>query len=300
MKQLSYSLYIFLLLCLSGCESQGGAESYQILPKIGEVQTSITHYHSDFFSKWSDETNRTIDFSFAVQVTDPQGLRNLYHILALDNAREEYYALLGGDREFYSFSAWYKSYFQGFERTVYNIYEPDRVNLQDWSMYAVDGHNNTTTRNFEFTLPDGEPVVDQQYVYSSTYETPDTDGIPALEAMTIAENNLSIVADIETESYLIEFDVSDERAKYYAFWFYDSDINPEKIATVDERTTPIVFGQKVSVQLPWSDIQFASGYTTEDVFGVHIVLMDDPVEFKYLENDFRPSYLGVSEYLVLP
>jgi len=304
LKQLGYPIYFFLYLCLSACESNEGPISSQNAPVIGQIQTNITHYHPSYFDKWDDEIKRTIDYSFAVKMSDPQGLGNIYHLLAMDTAREEYHALLGGELEFYTLSDWYQDYFKGFERTVYNIYSPDRVNLKNWSMYAVDRQNNQTTRDFEFTLPDGEPVLDEQYVYSSIYENPDIEGIPGLEAMSISENSLSIVSNLETESYTIEFEVSDARAKNYALWFFNSGINPDEIGTVDQFSSsivsnPIVLGQKVSMQLPWSEIQIKQNYSVEDVFGVHIVLLDEPVEFKFLEHELRSSYLGVSEYLTL-
>ena len=304
MKLFIYPIYLFLYLCLSACESNEGPSNSQSSPKVGQIQTNITHYHSSYFDKWDDKINRTIDYSFAVTVSDPQGLGNIYHLLAMDNAREEYHALVGGELEFYTLSDWYQHYFKGFERNVYNIYSPDRVNLKNWTMYVVDSENNQVFHDFEFTLPDGEPVLDEQYVYSSAYENPGFEGVPGLEAMSISENSLSIISNPETESYIIEFEVNDTRAKNYAIWFFDGDVNPNKIATVDQFSAsivsnPIVHGHKVSMQLPWSEIQIKQDYSVEDVFGVHIVLLDEPIEFKFLESELRPSYLGVSEYLIL-
>jgi len=294
----------FLSLSLGACVSNEGGDQD---PTIGEVQTNIIHYHPSYAAKWPDGAQRTIDYTFALQANDPQGLDDILHLWAVDTytALGQYHAIVGGSVQFYPVDVWYQADFQGFERRVYNLFSLDRVNLKTWHIESIDHDGNNTQRSFEFTLPDGEPLVDQQYVYSSTYENPTENGVAALEAMTIADNGLSIIADEASESYTIEFTVSDDRAKNYALWFYDNAESPVEIGVVDQlslsiTSSPIVLGEKTTLQLPWSEIQLKDGYSIEDVFGVHVVLKDEPVAFKFLVNELWSTYYGVSEYLVLP
>jgi len=294
----------FLSLSLGACVSNEGGDQD---PTIGEVQTNIIHYHPSYTAKWPDEIQRTLDYTFALQANDPQGLGDILHLWAVDTftALGEYHAIVGGSVQFYPVEVWYQADFQGFERRVYNLFSLDRVNLQTWHIESIDHDGNNTQRSFEFTLPDGEPAQNEQYVYSSSYENPTENGVAALEAMTIAGNGLSIIADEVSESYTIEFTVSDDRAKNYALWFYDNAESPVEIGVVDQlslsiASSPIVFGEKTTLQLPWSEIPLKDGYAREDIFGVHVVLLDQPVAFKFLANELWSTYYGVSEYLVLP
>jgi len=290
---------ISLLVVLTAC-SGDSSNSDANTPVIGKIYTDINHQHSSFYNKWNITPNRTIRFTFSAQVTDPQGINNLKEIYVENLNNNWTWYLLG------NFNNCYVEAGGVFECTFYSDIQLDSINLNNWVLVAKDQDDNITRKNFSFLLPGGSQANNESFVYSSAYSDSNYNGIAALEAMTLSNNNLVFTSNPGTRSFHIEFETTDERAVHYSFAFYEGSnqknyVGEACLCSPSIESMPIIFGQKVVIDLPWSEISLDQAtYDVEDINGLHIKLYDQPIDW------ITPNYEGIwfnyisySEYISL-
>lgn len=291
----------------SGSSSQGIVDSSA--PQFSEVQVDIIHYHPSFWQKWSSSPERGVQITFEFQVTDPDGLSDIAEVYVLNLQTDDYYEIYGGPNNV-PLESHYNSLSNSFSARFYTWLGPEGgsikefVTLTDWVVIAVDAEGNITEQEFEFTLPDHALALEEHYVYSDLYTSPDYFGIPALEAMSISDNRLSLENQIDTQSFNIQFRTKDYRAMEYVIEFYGTAPDYPYLGTVSTKSpslvsTPIVTGMLTNVDLPYSEIGFIDGAQSSDVGGIHIVLLNEPVDHAFNENLIWYSYMSFSEFVPL-
>lgn len=296
------SIQKLILLCivvssLIGCSS-GGSDNNDSL-KIEAIQTDILHSHSSFYEKWNYSPVISIRFTTFIIVKDPLGVSNLKAIYIRNKTNDRFWDIFGGPNN-RPLEDCYDSAFDTFECVFHSSVSLDKINLKNWEVVVENRQGVISHRDFEFLLPGGDSAEDTQFVYSSIYNGSKTNGIPAIEAMTIAENGLVFRSDSESQSFHIEFETTDSRAKHYSFIFYDDTesinaIGGAKAISPSITSMPIVFGQKTKIDLPWSEINIER--PINDINGLHIVLFDEPIE--WLDQGIWFNYRSLSEFLTL-
>ena len=292
------ALLLIFTIFLTSCS---GGSSKIAPPKIGSIYTDIVHYDQSFFRKWDYSPNSTIWFTIAVNVSDPKGARNLSEIYVHDKVSDRYWAILGGQYNLTQEEC-YDSGHDIYECVYYSSISLDRINLKNWEIVAENKQGKVSRKNFEFKLPSGEPVGDEEFAYSTVYNDSVQNGIKALEAMTISENELEFSSNSNTQSFHIEFENTDDRATHYSFAFYDGTEDIDSIAQVESNSPsiesmPIIQGQKTALDIPWSEVDFYNNGAISDINGVHIRLYDEPV--KWLDDHQWFNYISYSEFVRL-
>lgn len=295
------TLLAILITFMTACSSSGPSEETPSL-KIGDIFTDIIHYHESFNDKWGVTPNSTIKFSVSVNVSDPKGVANLSQLYFYNKVTERQWFMLGGPSEL-THKSCYINNLDIFECIYYSSVSLDRVNLTDWEIVAENTQGKTTRKSFEFLLPSGDAVIDEQFVYSDTYSGSTLGGVAALEAMTISDNKLTFSSNPDTQSFHIEFENLDSRATNYALAFYDGTIDINYIAQAHVNSPsivsmPIIQNQTTSLDLPWSEIELYNGASINDINGLHITLYDTPIESSTYSIWF--NYLSFSEFITLP
>jgi len=295
-----------LIILLSACGSDSVPDpetENSSAPKISRVYSDVTHYHPSFWDKWGEPSTRGLLQSFNFKVEDPEGLSNIQDIYIYNYVYQRYYIISGG-RDNIPLEAFYRTSSQDFSVSFFTLNSQERAELKNWRVVAIDKEGNVSEREFEFVLPNSEPLDGESYAYSAQYSSPDFGGIAALEVMTIDDSGLAIEADPGSQSFNIKFRTIDERASNYSIAFYGAAPEYKYLGWVSQRSPsvvsqPIITGQQTSLDLPWSEIYFEDGDQPDDISGVHITLYNDPVDNEFLENYIWFSYLAYSEYFTL-
>lgn len=291
---------IIFIVSLTACTS--GGESGK--PVIGDIYTDIYHNHSSFYDKWNDPLNTRIEFTISVDVSDPQGFEDLAYIYVQPQNQDIYWRLLDLTDNFLHDQCYLAEY-DIFECIFWDQDNWDSIPLGNWEIIAGDRGGNESRKPFEFKLPGGLERHNEEFAYSAEYTGSKFNGVEALETMTIAENDIVFSSDPVSETFRIEFEATDDRAKHYSFAFYDgtADINyVGRTCTCDTviQDTPIVMGQKVVIDFPWSDIAMGDGYSVSDINGLHIRLYDEPIEWITPNSTgIWFNYVSYSEFITL-
>lgn len=265
-------IFLGVTLILSACSSGPSADEFS--PKIGEIDTTITHHHSSH----KPEKERSISFIARVSVTDPDGLGDITNIY-IHNKNNNSYFIFKNNSKLNSDADCFQE--QAIIECVFSTKEyPDEMNLRGYDLVAVDFHGYVSRKSFEFKLPNGIAVDDEEFVYSDEYLGGTPNGIKGLEVMTIANNQMVFTFD---EQYLhIEFVSNDEedRVKEYGVSLYNDAAVREHVATVsfDEsaiQEAPIESGIKTIVDIPLNQVVFEDGFGKSNIKGLHIVLFDE-------------------------
>jgi hypothetical protein len=309
-------ILIFTSLVTACSDSSGGGGAFE----IGEVDTQISHTHASFYEQLDDSPSRTIEFSvsFAMSLSEEPGyLRKLF---VRDKSTGRFWSVLDSQSGQLEDEC---SVSEGttYACTFYSNADLDRVSLKQWEVVAENKEAEVISKGFEFLLPGGETVEAERFVYSSTYADSTSNGIAALEAMSILENELAFTADSGAQSFTIQFSSKDARAKNYAFAFdniTDGTLNSIGLAAYDSpsiASMPLVVGdrrddadendfsefsyenQVISISIPWSEITLIGSATIGTINGVHIHLFDEPASSQSSELWF--NYSSISEYLEL-
>jgi len=286
-----------LTFLLTGCSGSGSSDSL----KVGNISTDIVHYHPSFYGKWDVTPNRSIRFTVSVSINDSKGTDNLSDLYFHDKVNDRYFDMLGGPDNLTKEECYYSD-FDVFECRYYSSINLDRVNLSNWEVVVENKQGKSSRKDFEFLLPNGDLVNDEQFVYSSIYNDSTNSGIAALEAMTTANNGLVFSSNPGSQSFHIEFENKDNRATHYSFAFYDATSDISNIAKVGSNSPsiesmPIIQDQKTSIDIPWSEITLYDNATINDINGLHIKLYDEPIE--WLNDELWFNYISYSEFLIL-
>lgn len=303
-------VFFSITLAITACSS--GPSEDEFAPKIGDIYTDIAHFHPTFYSKWPSQDQRTIAFTVSATVSDPDGLINMKEIYVLDlNSQWKWYLYSSADAN--PSSRCYKGN-NIFECRFYSTDREDYVGLKGYELVAVDLHGYATSKSFELKLPAGELAVDETFVYSDEFwngpnNSIDGVGIAGLEVMTIANNDMVFTSDLADKDKIIhvEFESKDDRnlVQNYAFALYDNSDEPKLVGEVrfnslSIKNKPIVLGEKTIVDIPLTEIEFADGFTANDIDGLHVVLLDAPTT--WTQGDVAGkwfNYLGYSEFITL-
>ena len=305
-KRFNLIKLIALTLLLSAC---GGSSTTpedattNTAPEISSIYTDIIHYHPSFWEKWETSPTKGIQITFSFRVDDPDGLSDIDDIYVRNYVNNDDYDIYSGPNNV-PLERFYNSRFNTFEGTFYTFGSLDRVDLRNWVVVASDKNGNITEREFEFSLSDYELAPDSDYVYSDQYSSPDYNGVAAMDAMTISENNLALESNIGTQSFNIKFQTNDDRASHYAITFYGSAPDYKYLGWANQISpsivsTSIVTGEQTSLDLPWSEIYFIEDAQPIDVNGVHVILFNEPIEKDFIEDYIWYSFLAYSEYFTL-
>lgn len=294
--------FVFLISSImAGCSS-GPSES-EFAPKIGQIETTITHTHPSAHQHLTSAEQRTISFTIRVSITDPDGLGDITTVYIRDKSHNSYWILK--DHSELNENADCIQSDEIITCTFYSSERPDEIELSGYELVAADLHTYQTSKEFEFKLPAGDLIDNEEFVYSATYTGGTPNGIPALEAMNEVDNALVFNVDFDAEIMHVKFETTDDRAKHYGISLYDSTADKSLVGkvvydSVAISNNPIVFGEKTILDIPFSNISFETGYDQEDIYGAHIVLLDTPVDSDQLEVESKWfNYSGFSELLTL-
>lgn len=271
-------LTVPLCLGLSACSSGPGEEEFA--PQILAVNSAIFHRHPSFYAHTPDIAQRTIDIRISVNVSDPQGIEDLLKIYVIDPTDGRTISLLDANAV-NGFSTCYKNngiFLCHFHSTIH----PDHLTLKNFEVVVQDLSGYTRRKTFNFLLTGGEQPEEEIFAYSAKYTGDTTNGYPALEAMTIQDNAMFFTADAGTQSFHIEFETKDDRAKEYSIGFFDAELPSNLLGSANMNSAsivsnPIIFGQPTTVDIPWSEIDFEDGYSVADIKRLHINLYDNPI-----------------------
>lgn len=281
LKSLLSSLFIApLCLALSACSSGPGEEEFA--PQINEIYSSVAHRHPSFYEKWPTDIQSTIDLRFSVSISDPQGIGDLLLVYVRDINGSITYPLF--DAKFNNpFSFCYSG--AGIFECPFPTKAPyNSANLKNFEVVVQDRNGYIRRKPFNLLLAGGEQPEQETFVYSDTYTEDTTNGYAALEVLTIEDNGMVFTADPGTQSFHIEFETFDSRAKYYSLDFYDNEVNVSAVGSASQLSStiqshPIVIGQKTVLDLPWSEINFNDGFSVDNIKHLHISLYDSPISW---------------------
>tara|TARA_R110002167_G_scaffold58959_7_gene166970 strand:+ start:1656 stop:2567 length:912 start_codon:yes stop_codon:yes gene_type:complete len=295
-------IFFGLTLILSACSSGPSEEEFS--PKIGDIDTSIIHYHTSVYSNELIEEQRTIGFIIRVKVTDPDGLGDITSIYIYDKTNDSYFILK--DKSELNPKADCFQIQEIIECSFYSKDHPDEMNLTGYELVAVDFHGYVSRKTFEFKLPAGGVVGDEETVCSDELFCGPPLGVKGLEVMTIDNNDMIFTFD--GQDLHIEF-VSkddDDKVKEYGLSIYDDSSIPVLVGEVSFdslaiKAAPIVTQVKTEVDIPFTQIEFEDGFDKSDIYGLHVVLFDKATTSTLQSTTGRWfNYYGFSEFITLP
>lgn len=301
------ALSVMLLVACSG--GGGGTSVPDVLntdtksPVIGTVFTDIFHYHPSTYQKFGIGDAERIEYTFSVWLADPQGRETIAEAYIYNETSDAYYQLIGGVDEV-TLDTHYDAVTSTYQIRGSSETSPDSVNLRGWHVYVRDNDGNETIREFSLRLPGGDNPVSESVAYSNALSTPPADSIPALETMTVTDNALSFSVDVANEFFRISFETTDTRADTYVVLFYDNAALPNYLGRASTLTSaamndtaPLMANTTVDLVLPWSELDDAIDPSA--INGIHIVLLDEGIDYNYASGNDWHSYLGYSEFLTL-
>lgn len=293
----SYLLVPLMIVMLSAC-SDSHHHYRSGPPGIHDIKTDIIHWHTNFVSVNIDQ-QAPLSFSVSAAITDPGGLSDLDDVYIQNDGSARRWYLVGGPDQV----RWYHYFdsFSGFfEYRSFDPDSPDAITLNGWELVVIDREGNEVRQAFDFMLPDGLAAADGVKVYAADYATPAVGDVPALEAMSTADNAMSITSDEASSSFQISFQSSDSRAVDYSIDFYTALPDRRRIGHASKyvspaiEATPLVAGVTTNLTLPWNEVYFFSGLGASNVASMRITLLGQE-EPGYWEGAYWISYLGVSE-----
>lgn len=218
-----------------------------------------------------------------------------------DKVTGDYWSLLDGPDEVTQEEC-YISNLDLYDCMFYSEVSLNRINLNNWEVVAVSKLGEITSKDVEFLLPGGDSAEDGEFIYSSLYSGSTQYGIVALEAMAIANNGIEFSSNSGSQSFHIEFETTDDRATHYGFAFYDGTTNINYIGEVlphspSIESMPIAQGQKTVIDIPWSEVTLYGKTKIADIDGLHIKLLDEPIE--WLNGGEWFNYISLSEFITL-
>jgi hypothetical protein len=292
-------IFIGFTVIISACSSGPGEDEFA--PKIGDIDTVITHHYSNNSEEY------TLSFTVRARISDPDGLDDITGVYVYDRNNEDNtdrYRILKDRSELSSATDCFQE-MEIIECTFYPKEQLHDLELDGYELVAVDRHSYSSRKAFEFKLPAGVEVTNEKFVYSDMSVNNNEDfGVPALEVMTIADNNLEFVLDTQTESLQIEFtSKNDVRVKEYAISIYDDSSEPVLISTIKFdseiiQTAEVVSGNPTVLNIPTENLEIKESYTALDIGGLYITLLDQPSTSTLQEvsgNWF--NYKGISEFV---
>lgn len=297
-----YLLLPLALFLLTACNDQDD-DHPNGPPVIHDIQTDITHWHTNYVSNMDDLQAR-ISFTVSAFITDSGGLQDLAQVYVHnEGVSERRWYLVGGPEN----APWYDNFSFVLGLFQYPSFDPDHldeITLNGWELVVEDFQGHEVRQDFDFLLPDGQPADDGVRVYSDDFATPGPSDVPALEVMSIADNAISISRDDGTSSFNISFQSADARARNYLIDFYSALPERRHIGQASSTSPSIVSAPAstsapTNLSLPWGEILFARGTGAEDVASISISLMNEGVELEYLNDVEWMSYVGISELVEL-
>ena len=277
-------LTVPLWLGLSACSSGPGEDKFA--PEINEIYTDIAHRHPSFYAKWPDDRQATIDFTFLISVSDPQGVGDLFKLQVIDLNDSRTYTLFHANE-----NNPYSNCYQGagiFECRFARGTQFDYSNLKNFEVVIQDLSGYTRRKTFNLLLADGAQPEQESFVYSAEFTRDKTNGYAALEAMTIEDNGMLFATD--DQSFHIEFVAKDSRAKHYSLDFYDNESPANHVGFVPLNSNsitgnPITTGETTTLELHWSEIDFKGDFSVNDIKNMHITLYDEAIPFVIADSD---------------
>ncbi|MFT6031275.1 MAG: hypothetical protein ACI8O8_003025 [Oleiphilaceae bacterium] len=290
-------LILSSIFILTACTS--GPSEDEFTPEIGDIQTAIVHSHPSAHAQ--TDYQRTIDIVVRVTVTDPDGWDDITDIYIHDKNDDTKWKLKEASQ--LNLNADCKKTLSVIECSFYSRDQPDTLQLLGYEMVAVDRNGYSSSKVFEFKLPSGAEVEDQEFVYSDVFSGGTNNGIAGLEVMTIADNDMVFSLD-EVELH-VEFTSEDPRIREYALELYDDATPPKFIGevafdTIVIQANEISSGVQTLVNIPLSQINFIDGNIASNIFGLHIVLFDQSTVSTQLEVQSEWfNYRGYSDFITL-
>ncbi len=297
-------LFLSFTLLISACSS-GPSES-EFAPKIGDIYTSILHFHPSVYAHKDPEEQRTIGFIISVSMSDPDGFDDITDIYINNkNAGTNWYLLQSSELNSTAECT--------LEELVVNcsFYSKDRLHdifLAGYDIVAIDRHGYQSSKSFEFKLPSGEEVDIEEFVYSDEFlGGTGSSAVAGLEVMTIDANDMVFTSDENTLH--VEFTSMDERVRDYGLMFYNDASSPEIVGELAFdasliQNNPIISGDKTSLDIPIDEdsikIKFFDDKDVSDIYGLHVVLFDQSTpssQFDVVTEWF--NYRGYSEFITL-
>jgi hypothetical protein len=291
-----------LLLLLAGCDDDD--EHPKGPPVIQDIQTDITHWHTNFVSS-QEEFQARLTFRVSALLDDPSGLSDLASVYFHHVASPRRWYLVGGSGEV----PWFANYKLArgvFEYHSFDPDHPDSLLMNGWELVVVDREGHEVSQNFDFSLADGSAVADGVRVHSSAIAPPGGADVAALEAMGQVANDMSLVSDDASSSFDIVFTTNDLRAVDYQVDFYSALPERRFIGYADSDVSPSIAslalspGVETRLALPWGEILFVGGYTAADVASMQVTLFNEAQPLDYLPGLNWRSWIGVSELVSLP
>ena len=321
-------LILAIALCLSAC---GGSESASApdnssgdqntainsdtvsrnAPVIGAIFTDVISF-SELSGRPENAgvRERTIEFTIAAEVFDPDGEQNLDFIEIKQIGREWYWELREpvGSRANRNFCQITDNIYQC---QFYDDENPHSVQLRNWEIIAGDVDGNVTKRRFNFTLPNAVVDSTKERAISEQYKGSKVNTLEALKPLSANNNGLFAYYDSVAGALMVEFLSTDVRVRNYKVelysldkksgnpagsWVYSGHIPPGSSSIA---STPIIAGQKTKVAIPYSEFLFFDGTQPEDIEGVQIALFDElqATPSQVWEGWF--NYVAVSELVEL-
>jgi len=284
---------------------EGISEYVGLSPSISSINTKVSQVHPTYWTKAGETADLELLVSVEFQVFDLAGTSNTGNLELVDNHNSKTFSLVSRSLKSDSLGAYYRSNEDVFNATFLQPTDLDRVELESWQINVTDLQGDDNYREFDFRLVDGEEVNDELFVYSDSYTDSITNGVQALEVMTVADNSLSIASDFDDQMFTIGFEVTDPRVKNYAIWLHvdETDIAPDAFVDFDSLSisdTPIVSGGLTTLILPWSEIELlVENIEVSAISGAHIVLGDESTDSELIEDGYWLNYEGVSEYFTI-
>tara|TARA_R110001592_G_scaffold336019_2_gene621153 strand:+ start:2081 stop:3004 length:924 start_codon:yes stop_codon:yes gene_type:complete len=298
-------IFLSITFMLSSCTS-GPSES-EFAPKIGDIETSIVHSHPSVHAQ--AEYQRTIDVIVRMSIKDPDGLEDITDIYIQDNNNSRRWRLkessvLNSDAQCKATKNKAET-LEVIECSFFSKDRPDLIDLVGYEMVAVDRHGYSSRKTFEFKLPSGAVVEDEEFVYSDVFSGGPSNGIPALEVITLADNAMVFTLDEDAELLHLEFVSEDPRVREYGLELYDDSVEPQIVGEVlfdikEIQENEIDAGVEIMVDIPWSQITFIGENNASNIYGLYVVLFDEAKVSTQLETVSEWfNYRGYSEFITL-
>jgi len=280
-------------------------------PVIGAIFTDVISF-SELSGRPENAgtRKRTIEFTVAAEVFDPDGEENLDFIEIKQIGREWYWELREpvGSRTNRNFC-----------QITENIYQchfwdgenPHSVQLRNWEIIAGDLDGNITKRRFNFTLPNAVVDNTKERAITEQYKGSKVNTLEALIPLSANNNGLFAYYDSVAGAIMVEFISTDVRVRKYQIDLYSLDKQSSNSAgswirsgyippgSSSIASTPIIAGQKTKIAIPYSEFLFFDGTQPEDIEGFQIILLDElqPTPSQLWEGWF--NYAAVSELVEL-
>jgi hypothetical protein len=277
-------------------------------PEIGRVLTGIRNIaYIGGESTDSDSQSHSIEFFVNAEVIDPDGFDDLKYIDITQVDDDWWWTLLGLPND-ENRNVCRRDQSNIFSCRFHSSFRPHSIKLTNWKVFAEDMAGNVTEKPFQFAGFDGETAAGNDIMYSPKYSGNRTNGLPAIESLSVERNGLSAEVNEATETFRITFEATDTRIKNYSvdLWAFVEDelqgtynwayVGYAKFSSPSIQSSPVVVGTQTMVDLSWSDISFRPGFRPTDVVDINVIVYDEILE---VAPDYNWSHqIGVSEFIM--